>query len=130
MARKNKAKKAKTDRRIFSYWIELKSVDEGSVRALPVKFFRCVPLVKKGHPMHGTERVEIRVEDGNRSFVGDNFDEVTGKLKTEYPDGRFERFLRMRRDEDAELKRDAALEQLARIVVRAALDRSLDEEQQ
>lgn len=78
--------------------------------------------------MHGEERIEIRVQDGQRVLVGEDLGEIAAQLRARYPDGRFERFLRMQRDKDAELKYKAALDELAMVFVRAAVDDLLREE--
>src|SRR5689334_3925000 len=85
---------AKEDPRIFRYWIELKNLQDGTMRVLPLTAHRLVPLVAEGHPADGQERTELRVEDHSRKWVATSIDDLAAQLRAAYPDGAYERFLR------------------------------------
>lgn len=115
-----------TNRSIFRCWIEIRAVDSGEVRTLPLTAYRRIPLVAKTRELPPARTV-LSATDGAITDEAATLDELAATLRTRYPDGAYERRLFYERDHAAERKRDAALhgliELLAEAAVRDALDR-------
>ncbi len=115
------------ERQVFRYWVELRDLRDGSVRDMPLT---CVTKIflptKKGAPSRPNQ-VELRVEDGSHTWIAADVSDLSVQLRTQYPDGVFERALKSERDFPAEEKREAAIQGLIEVLARGAVDELLKE---
>lgn len=113
-----------TDRRIYRCWIEIRSVESGEVRTLPLTAYRRIPLVAKTRELPPARTV-LSVTDGAITDEAASLDELTATLRTRYPDGAYERRLFYERDLDAERTRNAALNGLIELLAELAAQEAL-----
>ena len=122
-----KEKVTPAEKQIFRYWVELRDLRDGSVRVMPLT---CVTKIflrtRKGDAIQPNQ-LELRVEDGSHTWIAADVSDLSAQLRTQYPDGVFERTLKSERDLAAEEKRETALRGLIEILARAAVDELLEE---
>jgi hypothetical protein len=118
-----------TDEKIFRYWVEVRDLASGSVRKLPLTAVRliCLKRGKKNEPLP-PDREVLRLQDGDETWEAETFEDLKIRLRHKYPDGAFERTLHYVRDLEAEERRERALNQLASIFAKAAVDDLIAEE--
>jgi hypothetical protein len=112
-----------SDEKIFRYWVEIRDLASGSVRKLPLYAVKlvCLKAAKKNEP-RPPDRELLRVQDGEKAWEVETFEGLRVRLRDQYPDAAFERTLHYVRDHDAEERRENALNELASIFVKAAVD--------
>ncbi len=122
-------KRKEGDRRVFRYWVELRELASGSVRTLPltavVKI--CLARRKKNEPPVPNEEV-LHLKDGSETLEVKSLDELRVRLREKYPDAAFERTLHYVRDQEAEERRERALDGVIDLLAKAAVDRLIEEE--
>ena len=118
-----------SDKKIFRYWVEVRDLARGSVRELPLTAVRlvCLKRGKKNEPLL-PDRELLRLQDDEETWEVETFDELRTRLRNKYPDAAFERTLHYVRDHEAEERRERALNELARIFAKAAVDDLLSEQ--
>jgi hypothetical protein len=112
-----------SEKRIFRCWVEIRELATGSVRKLPLTAVRmvCLKMGKKNEPLP-PDREVLRLQDDEETWEAENFDELRTRLRDKYPDAVFERTLHYVRDHEAEERRESALNQLASIFAKQAVD--------
>jgi hypothetical protein len=118
-----------SDKRIFRYWVEVRELASGCVRKLPLTGVRlvCLKTGKKSDPLP-PDRELLRLQDDDETWEVETFDELKTRLRDKYPDAAFERTLHFVRDREAEERRETALNELARIFAKAAVDNWIAEQ--
>jgi len=114
---------------IFRYWVEIRELANGSVRELPVSAVTkiCLARRKKNEPPIPNQDL-LQVKDGAETLEAESFDELRACLRDKYPDVAFERTLHYVRDREAEERRERALNGLAELLAKAAVDKMIEEE--
>jgi hypothetical protein len=91
------------------------------VRELPLEEMTRIHLTRKDEDQRLNESV-LRLTDGSTIIEAINLDDLAEQLRRTYPEETHERTLHRRRDKDAEQRRREALDILARLFARAAVD--------
>ena len=112
----------------FNYWIELRDISNGSVREIPLEAIRRVHIPTRKQVERQPDQEILRLKDGAILIEAESLDELKRRLRAVYPDARFERTLRCQRDEAAEANRAAAMDELVKLLARAAVDQYLREQ--
>lgn len=112
-----------SDKRILRYWVEVRELASGSVRKLPLTAVRlvCLKREKKNEPLL-PDREVLRLQDDEKTWEAETFDELKIRLRDKYPDAAFARTLHFARDHEAEERHERALNELISILARAAVD--------
>lgn len=110
------------DQQHFRYWVELRDLRDGATRDLPMTCVRKILLVPKVKEEDTPSRLEIHVQDGTRTWVAADLNDLSAQLRGQYPDGAFERTLSRERDLAAEQRYRAAMDELIRILARAVVN--------
>jgi hypothetical protein len=112
-----------SDKQILRYWVEVRDLASGSVRKLPLSAVRlvCLKRGKKNEPL-SPDRELLRVQDGKETWEAADLDELKIRLRDKYTDADFERTLHYVRDHEAEERRERALDELASIFAKVAVD--------
>ena len=94
------------------------------MRKLPLTAGRLV-FLKRGKKNEALppDRELLRLQDDEETWEADTFDELKTRLREKYPDTAFERTLHYVRDHEAEERRERALDELASIFAKAAVER-------
>jgi len=122
-----KAKERPESQRIYRYWVEIRDLRDGSVRALPLHVLRLVHLGgRKGDPPKPDDHI-LRLEDDSTVIEANDLDELAAQLRRRYPDATHERRLHWERDHEGEERRAHALQSLIELLARAAVDDILNE---
>ena len=117
------------DQQFFRYWIEIRVLADGSARTLPLSATRMIHLPTRKSRSQLPDEQLLQLQDGSEILEAKSFDELVAQLRERYPDAACERFLRSERDHQAEQKHRNALDSLARIYAKAAVDEFLRSEQ-
>jgi hypothetical protein len=114
---------------ILRCWVEVRDLASGSVRKLPLTAVKlvCLKTGKKDEPLP-PDREVLRLQDDEETWEASDFDELKIRLRGKYPDGAFERTLHYVRDREAEERRETALNELASIFAKSAVDHLIAEE--
>lgn len=117
------------NKKIMRYWVEVRELATGSVRKLPLTAVRlvCLKRGKKNEPPI-PDRELLQLKDDTETWEAETFDELRARLRDKYPDATFERTLHYVRDNEAEERRERALNELMDILVRKVVDDSIAEE--
>jgi hypothetical protein len=122
------------EKEMYQYTVEILEIATGEKRLLPLHVWTVIALKsrKRGSAMQADvpDRQRLRVADGVEVLEAVDLEELKVALRTKYPDGKFERRLHVQRDREAEERREAALQNLAEIFMRAAVDHVLEEMEQ
>lgn len=120
---KRSKQRSAESRELYRYWVEIKSLANGEIRKLPL--CRSVHLIvaRKGKPVDEQQLERLVAQDDHGNLEAPTFEELRTLLRDRYPDEAYERRLFFERDHEAE----AAMERLARIFARAALNEMLRE---
>jgi hypothetical protein len=120
---------AVTEKRIFRYWIEIRELASGSVRTLPLTAVMKISLArrKKNEPPIPNEEL-LQLKDEAETWEAKAFDELRVRLRDKYPDSAFERTLHYVRDQEAEDRRERALNGLIELLAQSLVDEILEEE--
>jgi len=112
-----------SDKRILRYWVEVRDLASGAVREFPLTAVRlvCLKSGEKNEPLP-PDRELLRLQDDEETWEASDFDELRNRLRDKYPDAAFERTLHFVRDHEAEERRESALNELASIFAKAAVD--------
>ena len=112
-----------SDKRILRYWVEIRSLESGSVRKLPLTAVRlvCLKRGKKNEPPL-PDREVLRLQDDEETWEAESFEELKIRLRGKYPDAAFERTLHYVRDHEAEERHERALNELISILAKKAVD--------
>jgi hypothetical protein len=123
------------ERQVFRYWVELRDLRDGTVRELPVSFVQRILLTtkRKGKDKAGGKtdaqeappEIRVRVQDADRIWDARDRDDLARQLREAYPDGAFERTMKCERDLVAEERHWSAMEELMRVIARAAVRKAL-----
>jgi hypothetical protein len=70
----------------------------------------------------------LQLQDGTETWEAKTFDELRVRLREKYPDAAFERTLHYQRDREAEDRREKALNGLAELLAKAAVDKMIEVE--
>jgi hypothetical protein len=123
-----KAKERPESQRMYRYWVEIRDLRDGSVRALPLHVLRLVHLTgRKGDPQRPDAQV-LRLEDDNTLIEAKDLDELAAQLRGRYPDATHERRLHWERDLEAEQRYASALQSLMELLARTAVNDILREQ--
>ena len=113
--------------RIFNHWIEIVDLMDGTRREFAIKAIKRVHLPRTGEPLRPDQCV-LRLEDGESTIEGLNLDDLIEQLRIKYPDTRYERWLKMERDLEAERTRRNAIDSLIKLVAQSAVDRLFEKQ--
>lgn len=118
-------KKQREREQIFRYWIEVRTLQDGAIRRLPMTAVMMVPLVgSKVKPQPLSRRV-LRIQDDSEMLEADDFENLSVQLRQRYPDDAYERTIHWERDLEAEQRRERGLNGLARLMAEAAVEETL-----
>jgi hypothetical protein len=115
----------KVPEQLFRYWVEIRKLDDDTVRRLPLTAAVMVPLVDP--PMPSKRLLRIRDEAG--TLQAETFEELRLQLRQRYPDDGYVRTIHWERDIAAEQRRDRALNALAQLMAETAVEEALREQQ-
>ena len=109
--------------KIFRYWVEVGEIATGSVRKLPLTAWKVICL-KRGNKNEPSlpDREVLKLQDDDETWESESFDELRARLRDKYPDAAFERTLHFVRDQEAEERRENALNGLISLLAKAAVD--------
>lgn len=114
------------EKQLFRYWVELRDLRDDTTRELPITFIKRISLATKrkadAQELPPPE-LRLQVQDIERTWEASDIDDLARQLREPYPDGTFERTLKRERDLAAEERYWSAIEELARILARAAVER-------
>ena len=117
-----------SERQIFRYWIEIRELNAGSTRELPLGEITIIHLpMKKNQPRMPDQHV-LKLEDGSSKLEFESFDRLVADLRRMYPDGAYERRLYKVRDREAEQRHADAMNGLIEILAKAVVDDYFHEE--
>lgn len=109
--------------RCYRAWVEIRELKSGFVRTLPLRAFAMVKLLRSRETDPEPRREEVlRLEDGTSTIEVRRVDELRVKLRDKYPDGEYERTLRVQRDQEAEQRRKEAMSGLIDVLAKAVVD--------
>jgi hypothetical protein len=118
----------------YRYTVEILEIASAEKRLLPLEVWAVIAFLprKRGSTVqpYVPNRQQLRLQDGAEVLEADDLDQLRVVLRTKYPDERFERRLHVQRDREAEERREAALQNLAEIFMRAAVDHVIEEMEQ
>jgi hypothetical protein len=122
-------KSGERSKEIFRYWVEIRELASGTVRTLPLTGVRkiCLKRGKKNELPTPDEDV-LQLQDGAESWEAKDLDELRMRLREKYPNAAFERTLHFVRDREAEERRERALNGLMDIIVKAVVERLIEQE--
>jgi hypothetical protein len=106
--------------RIYQYWIEVRELKNGAIRILPLKAFRRISLAKRCETPPATEEI-LRIEDGAATIEVKSFEELVAELRRKYPDSEYERTVHMKRDREAEVRGDEAMNGFIEIIAQSTV---------
>jgi len=122
---------------IYRYWVEVRDLQSGSIRSLPLGAVTMVHIPrKKSEPQKPQEEI-LRLEDDSGVIEAKTLDDLATQLRERYSDERYVRTLHRQRDREAEERRANALSGFVSLIVEsfvgtlssedaALLGRSLD----
>jgi hypothetical protein len=111
---------AMTDReQMYRYWVELRDLKAGSSRNLPLRTVIRVHIPTKKNEKKSAREERVQLQDGQSVLEASTFEELVPELARKYPDGLFERRLCRERD----LQAEHAMDELARLIARAAVEK-------
>lgn len=115
------------EKQIFRYWVEIRELASGSIRAMPLTAVMkvCLARRKKSEPPISNQQV-LQLKDGAETWEARTLDELRGGLREKYPDSAFERTLRSERDREAEERRERALNGFAELLAKAVVDKMVE----
>ncbi len=115
------SKELPENKRIFRYWVEVRDLTNGSVRNLPLTAVAKIHIPRsKKEGQRPTEEI-LQLKDGSATLEAKSLDDLAAQLRERYPDGAYERTLHQERNWEAEVRREEALHQLAKIVAEAVV---------
>lgn len=118
-------KQQKNSEQIFQFCVEVRSLQDGTIRRLPLTAVMMVPLVSpKINPQPSSRRV-LRIQDDSEILEADDFANLRVQLRQKCPDDAYERTIHWERDIEAEQRRERALNGLARLMAEAAVEDEL-----
>ena len=124
--RKKKHAKKTEPEQIFKYWVEIRDLNDNTVRTLPLTGRIKVALIEPTPP---SKRV-LWLENDSGNLEANDFEELRAKLREKYPDDAYERTIHWERDIEAEQRREHALNGLAMLMAEAAVEEALGEQKQ
>lgn len=121
--RRDRKVENKKHEQIFRYWVEVRKLQDDTIRKLPMIVVLMVPLVtSKVNPKPSSRRV-LRIQNNSEILEADNFESLRVQLRQKYPDDAYERTIHWERDIEAEERRERALNGLAKLMVDVAVER-------
>jgi hypothetical protein len=102
---------------VFRYWIEVREVSSGSVRALPLTAATRIHIPRKRSGKQRPSEEILELKDDAVTLEAKNLDDLARQLRERYPDGDYERTLHSERDHEAERRRKDALGGLSQLIV-------------
>lgn len=118
-----------SNEKILRYWVEVRELATGSVRKLPLAAVRLVCLKRgKKDELPIPDRELLQLKDDAETWEAETFDELRARLREKYPDATFERTLHYVRDQEAEERRERALNELVDILAKRVADDLIAEE--
>jgi len=112
---------------VFRRWVEVKNLQNGATRTLPLKVFVKIHLVTRKHEQQMPKRQVLRVEDGGDVLEAESLDGLSRLLREKYPPEHYERTLHEERDREAEDRREWAMTELMNLLARAAFNQAIRE---
>jgi predicted DNA-binding transcriptional regulator YafY len=114
---------------IFRYWVELRDLQSGSTRNLPLDAIARIRIPKKRNETPTAREEFLQLKDGPETIEAGSLDELAVRLQQKYPDELYERTLHRERDHEAEERRAHAMDQLIDILAQAVAEELLRDAQ-
>jgi hypothetical protein len=108
--------------RIYRYWVELRDLQDGSTRDLPLCVMRRIHLPSKKGDRQEPDQQVLRLQDDSGVLEGRDIDDIAAQLRQRYPDETHERLLHRERDYESEQRNAEALDGLIELLAKAAVD--------
>lgn len=109
--------------------VELRDLRDRPTRDLPLTAVKRIHLARKKGDRQEPDQQLLRLQDNSVVFAGRDIEDIAAQLRHRYPDEAHERFLRRERDCKAEQHKVEAMNALIEILVRAAIDELLHEQE-
>lgn len=109
-------------KRIYRYWVELRDLQDGSIRDLPLTAVKRIHLPRKKGDRQEPDQQVLRLQDDSGVLEGRDIDDIAAQLRQRYPDETHERFLHRERDHESEQRNAEALDGLIELLAKAAVD--------
>ena len=106
---------------VFRYWVEIRDLQAGTVRELPLKVMQRIHIPTKRNLVPRPSQQVLQVSDGETLLEATDLDDLAQQMRTRYPDAVFVRTLKQELDQTATERRAEAMNELARIMARAAV---------
>jgi len=106
---------------IFRHWVEIRDLQAGTVRELPLKVMQRIHIPTKRNLEPRPPEQVLEIKDTEGLLEATDLDDLIQRLRERYPDALFERTLKQELDQAATERRAEAINELARIVARAAV---------
>jgi hypothetical protein len=125
--KKNGAETALPREHIFKCWVEIRNLNDGATRTLPLSVLTVIALVPREREAQYPNKQVLRLKDDAVTLEAENLEDLANQLRERYPDGAYERTIHCQRDLGAEERRANALNGLTDMLVKAVVDDLLRE---
>jgi hypothetical protein len=124
-----KDKRSMHARQVFRYWVELRDLENGSTRNLPLTAIAKIHIPRKRNEAQRPSEEILQLHDNSVIIEAKNLDELAAQLRQKYPDEAYERTLHRERDHEAEQRRADAMNSLIEILAKSVAEQLLREGQ-
>jgi hypothetical protein len=114
---------------VFRYWVELRDLENGSTRNLPLTAIAKIHIPRKRNEAQRPSEEILQLHDNSVIIEATNLDELAAQLRQKYPDEAYERTLHRERDHEAEQRRADAMDGLIEILAKSVAEQLLREGQ-
>jgi len=108
--------------------LAVRDLRDGSTRDLPLSAVRRIHLPRKKGDRQEPDQQLLRLQDNLAVLEGGDIEDIAAQLRQRYPDETHARFLHRERDHEAERRTEEALDGLAQLMAKAAVDELLREQ--
>ena len=112
---------------VFRYWVELRDLENGSTRNLPLTAIAKIHIPRKRNEAQRPSEEILQLHDNPVIIEATNLDELAAQLRQKYPDEAYERTLHRERDHEAEQRRADAMDGLIEILAKSVAEQLLRE---
>lgn len=114
---------------IFRYRVELRDLQSGSTRNLPLTAIARINIPRKRNEAQRPSEEILQLHDNSVIIEAMNLDDLAAQLRQKYPDEAYERTLHRERDRETERRRAEAINGLIEILAKSVAEQLLREGQ-
>jgi hypothetical protein len=114
---------------VFRYWVELRDLENGSTRNLPLTAIAKIHIPRKRNEAQRPSEEILQLHDNSVIIEAKNLDDLAAQVRQKYPDEAYERTLHRERDHEAEQRRADAMDGLIEILAKSVAEQLLREGQ-